>query len=284
MPNKMKKRRTKAEIEQLKNKIHEILENFHPESTRQAFYQMSNAGCIPKTEAAYQGVVLRLCGQMREDGELPWDWITDSTRWMRKPRSYSSLNEALENTKAAYRRALWDDQAAYVEIWIEKEALASIFYSVTAEWDVPLMVVKGFTSKAFAHSAAEAIDAIGKPAFLYYFGDWDPSGLWVWKDVQAKIRRYAPMADVTFERVAVTQQQIADYKLPTRPTKRKGNSHAKNFSGNSVEVDALPPVTLQDLVRDCIERHIDKRQLAITKAAEASEREALEMFVRKAIR
>lgn len=115
---------------------------------------MSNAGCIPKTEAAYQGVVLRLCGQMREDGELPWDWITDSTRWMRKPRSYSSLNEALENTKAAYRRALWVDQAVYVEIWIEKEALASIFYSVTAEWDVPLMVVKGFTSKAFAHSAA----------------------------------------------------------------------------------------------------------------------------------
>src|ERR1035438_2615621 len=113
MPNKMKKRRTKAEIEELKKKIYEILENFHPESTRQAFYQMSNAGCIPKTEAAYQGVVLRLCGQMREDGELPWDWITDSTRWMRKPRSYSSLNEALENTKAAYRRALWDDQAAY---------------------------------------------------------------------------------------------------------------------------------------------------------------------------
>jgi len=147
--------------------------------------------------------------------------------------------------------------------------------SVTAEWDVPLMVVKGFTSKAFANSAAEAIDAVGKPAFLYYFGDWDPGGLWVWKDVQAKIRRYAPKADVTFEGVAVTQQQIADYKLPTRPTKRKGNSHAKNFAGNSVEVDALPPVTLQDPVRNCIERYIDKRQLAITKVAEASEREAL---------
>ena len=56
MPNKIKRRRTKAEIEELKKKIYEILENFHPESTRQAFYQMSNAGCIPKTEAAYQGV------------------------------------------------------------------------------------------------------------------------------------------------------------------------------------------------------------------------------------
>jgi hypothetical protein len=284
MPNKMKKRRTKAEIEQLKKKIYEILANYHPQTDRQLYYQMVNAGAIPKTEAAYQGVVLRLCGRMRETGELPWSWITDSTRWMRKPLSFSSLSEALENTKEAYRRALWDDQAVYVEIWTEKEALASIFFQVTAEWDVPLMVVKGFTSKAFAHSAAEAIDARGKPAFLYYFGDLDPSGLWVWKDVQAKIRRYAPKADVTFERVAVTQQQIADYKLPTRPTKRKGNSHAKNFSGNSVEVDALEPVILQDLIRNCIERHIDKRQLAITEAAEASEREALEMFVRKAIR
>src|ERR1039458_1031824 len=178
MPNKMKKRRTKAEIEQLKKRIYEILNNYHPQSDRQLYYQMVKDGSNPKTEAAYQGVVLRLCGRMRETGELPWSWITDSTRWMRKPRSFTSLSEALENTKETYRRALWDDQPIYVEIWTEKEALASIFFQVTAEWDVPLMVVKGFTSKAFAHSAAEAIDARGKPAFLYYFGDLDQTRVW----------------------------------------------------------------------------------------------------------
>ena len=69
------------------------------------------------------------------------------------------------------------------------------------------------------------------------------------------------------------------YSLQTRPTKREGNPHAKNFSGESVEVDALPVSVLQQLVRNAIERHIDQRQLAITKEAEASEREALESWI-----
>src|SRR5579872_2526584 len=52
-------------------------------------------------------------------------------------------------------------------------------------------------------------------------------------------------------------------------------SHAKNFHGQSVEVDAIPPATLQALVRGVIERHIDERQLRVTKVAEESERQIL---------
>jgi hypothetical protein len=277
MPNKMT-RRSKAEIQELKQQISTTLENYHPQTVRQLFYQLVGAGAIPKTEAAYQGVVVRLCGQMREAGELPWDWIADSTRWMRKPDSYSSVEEALRRTKETYRRDLWADQRVYVEVWVEKEALAGVLYEITQEWDVPLMVVKGFPSKDFVHGAAQAIELEDKPAYLYYFGDQDPSGLWIWRDVQRKIRRYAPEADVTFERVAVTLEQIKQYRLPTRPTKREGNSHAKNFRGQSVEVDALPPVTLQALVRGVIEQHVDTRQLRITKVVEQSERERLTML------
>ena len=271
-------RRTKAEIQESKQQLYAILEAYHPQTVRQAFYQMVSAGAIPKTEAAYQGTVVRLCGLMREDGDLPWDWIADSTRWMRKPDSYSSIEEALLRTKETYRRDLWTNQNAYVEIWVEKEALAGVLYEVTEEWDVALMVVRGFPSKDFVHSAAATIEAEGKPAYLYYFGDQDPSGLWIWRDVQSKIRRYAPHADVTFERVAVTPEQIRQYRLPTRPTKREGNTHAKNFRGQSVEVDSLPPDRLQALVRGVIEQHIDQRQLRITKIAEQSERETLAML------
>jgi hypothetical protein len=271
-------RRTKAEIQESKQQLYAILEAYHPQTVRQAFYQMVSAGAIPKTEAAYQGTVVRLCGLMREDGDLPWDWIADSTRWMRKPDSYSSIEEAVLRTKETYRRDLWTNQNAYVEIWVEKEALAGVLYEVTEEWDVALMVVRGFPSKDFVHSAAATIEAEGKPAYLYYFGDQDPSGLWIWRDVQSKIRRYAPHADVTFERVAVTPEQIRQYRLPTRPTKREGNTHAKNFRGQSVEVDSLPPDRLQALVRGVIEQHIDQRQLRITKIAEQSERETLAML------
>jgi hypothetical protein len=274
MPNKMT-RRTKAEMQELRKRIYATLESYHPQTVRQLFYQLVSSGAVPKTEQAYQGIVVRLCGQMREDGDLPWSWVADSTRWMRKPRSYSSIEAALRHTKETYRRDLWDNQDAYVEVWVEKEALAGVLYEITEEYDVPLMVVKGFPSKDFVHGAAEAIELEDKPAYLYYFSDQDPSGLWIWKDVQNKIRRYASGADVTFQRVAVTLEQIKQYRLPTRPTKREGNTHAKNFRGQSVEVDAIPPDTLQTLVRQVIEQHIDQRQLQITKIAERSEREQL---------
>jgi hypothetical protein len=64
------------------------------------------------------------------------------------------------------------------------------------------------------------------------------------------------------------------WNLPTRPTKMT-DSRAKKFVGTSVELDAIPAARLRELVRGCIERHIDKEQLAILRAAEASERETL---------
>lgn len=269
------RRRSRADIRRIKDAIYDTLGERNPQTVRQLFYQLVSKGVVPKTEAAYQRIVCRLCGDMREKGDLPWDWLTDSTRWMRKPDSYSSLAEAIALTARTYRRALWNDQDAYVEIWCEKEALAGVLYEVTSEYDVPLMVVKGFPSKDFVHSAAEAIESRGVPAHLYYCGDWDPSGLKIWDGIQASITRYAPDADVTFERIAVTRQQIRDFDLPTRPTKREGNTHAKNFQGESVEVDALPVDVLQQLVRDSIEQHIDQRQLEITRLAEESERGVL---------
>jgi hypothetical protein len=268
-------RRTKSEIQALKDAFSRILQAHNPQTVRQLFYQAVSAGLIEKTEAAYQGIVVRLCGQMREDGDLPWEWLADSTRWMRKPRSYCSLSDAIARTAETYRRDLWDNQNTYVEVWCEKEALASVLYDITSAYDVPLMVVRGFPSKDFVHGAADTITIKEKPAFLYYFGDWDPSGILIWQDIQSKIMRYAPDADVNFQRVAVTPEQVKRYSLPTRPTKRDGNSHAKDFRGESVEVDALPVDTLQRLVRRVIEQHIDRRQLAITRKAEESEREAL---------
>jgi hypothetical protein len=57
--------------------------------------------------------------------EMPFDWIADNTRWMRKPRKFTSLEAALEHTAGHYRRDLWADTEAYVEIWIDKDALAA---------------------------------------------------------------------------------------------------------------------------------------------------------------
>ena len=64
--------------------------------------------------------------------------------------------------------------------------------------------------------------------------------------------------------------------LPTRPTKQS-DSRAAKFAGESVEVDAIPSTTLRALVREAIEQWIDPEQLRIARAAEESERKALEI-------
>jgi hypothetical protein len=162
----------------------------------------------------------------------------------------------------------------YVEVWCEKDALAGVLMEETEPYDVPLMVARGYASVSFLHSAAEAIDAKDKPAYIYHFGDLDSSGVDASRDIEAKLRRYAPNAEIHFERPAVTREQVTDWNLPSRPTKTS-DTRAKQFVGTSVELDAIPANRLRELVRTCIERHIDKEQLAILRAAEASERETL---------
>jgi len=94
------------------------------------------------------------------------------------------------------------------------------------------------------------------------------------RDIEAKLRRYAPGAEIHFERPAVTREQVEQWNLPTRPTKTT-DTRAKKFSGTSVELDAIPASKLRDLVRGRIERHVDQEQLAILRVAEESERATL---------
>jgi hypothetical protein len=288
-------RRTKAEMTDIRDGLYEIVEADHPMTCRQIFYQATTRGLVPKTEGAYQSTVLRLLLEMRREGVVPYDWIADGTRWQRKPVTYTGLEAFIERHARTYRRDLWAEANTYVEIWCEKEALAGVLVDVTAEFDVPLMVSRGFSSESFLYNSAEMIedqvygDADKDGATIYYFGDYDPSGLKISGSIETGIRRIldsqfcwrgSTQDRLTFERVAVTTEQIAQWSLPTRPTKIKGNSHAKGWDEDegSVELDAIPANQLRELVRGCIEDHVDQDQLAHLRQVEEEERQQLVMF------
>ena len=272
-----RKRRTKSDIWAVRSAIVKILVKRNPMTVRQVFYQLVTRGVIDKTEAQYKSTVCRLLAEMRRDGTIPYHWIADGTRWQRKPNTHSGLSAMLALTQQTYRRAIWDDQDAYVEIWLEKEALAGVLCDVTYKWDVPLMVTRGYPSLSYLHSAAKAIDAQGKPAYLYYFGDRDPSGVDIDRFVEQQIREVADV-DLHFERVAVTEAQIEELQLPTRPTK-KTDSRSKSFKGESVEVDAIDPDTLCEICDDCIRRHIDLDSYYRMLEVEDAERDTLAAMI-----
>jgi hypothetical protein len=138
---------------------------------------------------------------------------------MRKPASFTGVEQCLNSTAEFYRRNLWASMPIHIEVWCEKDALAGVLMEETKVYDVPLMVAKGYSSISFLHSSAKAIAAKDKPAHIFHFGDLDPSGVDAARDIEAKLRRYAPNAEIHFERPAVTRVQADEWNLPSRPTK-----------------------------------------------------------------
>ena len=59
------------------------------------------------------------------------------------------------------------------------------------------------------------------------------------------------------ERLAVTEEQITDLNLLTRPTNTR-DPRSAGFEGESVEVDAIAPTELRRLVREAIQSDLSK--------------------------
>ncbi len=270
-------RATKHEVICRRAELLTIVSEMKPMTVRQVFYQATVRGVVEKSEAGYTKVQTDLV-QMRRSGGLPYDWLADNTRWQRRPRTYDGIQAALEETAKFYRKSLWADADAYVEIWLEKDALSGVIYPVTSMYDVPLMVARGYASLSFLHNAAEYIDALDVPTYIYHLGDFDPSGVNAGEKIEQTLRELAPRAEIHFQRIGVTPEQIDIWQLPTRPTK-SSDSRSKGFGDVSVELDAIPPDDLRLLVERCIERHLPKRQFEVLKAAEASEREIISRLV-----
>lgn len=270
-------RATKADMQARHSALWKIVSAMKPMTVRQVYYQATVLNVVEKTEAGYNKVQNDLV-QMRRNGSLPYAWLADNTRWQRKPDTFDSVEQALQDTARFYRKSLWNDADCYVEIWLEKDALAGVVYPVTDMYDVPLMVARGYASLSFLHGAAEYIGSLDVPTYIYHFGDFDPSGVNAGEKIEQTLRELAPEAEIHFERVAVTPAQIEKWNLPTRPTKAS-DSRSRGFGDISVELDAIPPEDLRELVQIVIEQHLPKRQFEILKAAEASERDIIKRLV-----
>src|SRR5262249_13219811 len=145
-------RATKVEVGARREALFEIIDAGKPMTVRQVFYQATVRGIVEKAETGYTKIQTDLT-LMRRAGALPYDWLADNTRWQRKPRTFDSIESALEETARFYRKSLWTGADCYVEIWLEKDALAGVIYPVTALNDVPLMVARGYASLSFLHTA-----------------------------------------------------------------------------------------------------------------------------------
>jgi hypothetical protein len=274
-------RATNAAVEERRQALFDIVTAMRPMTVRQVFYQATVKGIVEKTEAGYTKVQTDLV-LMRRFGDLPYGWLTDSTRVQRRPQTFDGIDAALKHTARFYRKDLWASADCYVEVWLEKDALAGVVYPITSMFDVPLMVARGYASLSFLHGAAEYINDLDVPTYIYHLGDFDPSGVNAGEKIEQTLREMAPAAEIEFKRVAVQRWQIEAWDLPTRPTKAS-DTRSRTFGDISVELDAIEPDRLRSLVTAAIEKHLPQHEFEILKAAEQSERNIIRQLVRGAV-
>jgi hypothetical protein len=191
-------------------------------TVRQIFYALVSRDVVPKTENGGYRPVQEQVLKMRKAGLLPWSFIADGTRWQRKPESWESLGDALADMQRHYRRNLWQGQQLRAEVWLEKDALAAIVQQATAPWDVPLMVSRGTSSATFLWSAAQTAAAAwdaGVETVVFALYDFDAAGHRAARSVERGLREHAAGVPMTFDLLAVTEEQVIEWNLPTRPAK-----------------------------------------------------------------
>lgn len=272
-------RRTKEQIQALDVALWAIADQYDVLTVRQLYYRATVFGIVPKTEDGYN-LVQRRATILRRGGMIPYARFADSTRWVRKPTTWSSKEQMLRHATDGFRLDLWKGAIDRCEIWCEKDALAGVIAPVTSEFDVPLMVSRGFSSITFLHQAAQDIkvayeNGVDTTIFLCY--DFDASGQLAGKKVAESLTHLSG-CDVNVQMLAVTLDQIDEWDLPTRDPKRadfqKGWEH--DFA---CELDAIDPDRLQALVTEAIETVAIPERMAALRAEEAAAKEALSEWI-----
>jgi hypothetical protein len=269
----------RSEMEERHQAVIEIVRENQPTGIRFTYYTATTRGLVPKTQSGYdkiQRAVLRL----RREGAIPWNWIVDTNRWMRKPETWGSLDEMLADAAVSYRRALWRDTGVAVEVWCESESVAGVLYPITAKWDVPLYPIKGQTSDSFAYGAAQNYRADDRRLVIFYVGDHDPHGYEIESNLRAKLIEHSGREDIEWSRLACDATDVERFGLSGSTPKKPSYVDAMTgqhvpWTGPAVEVEALSPRWLRRQLGDWIGEFVDPEAVRLTQIAEDSEREIL---------
>jgi hypothetical protein len=168
-----RKVRTANEAERVKQAIDDLLHRYHPQTVRQIYYQMSVQGLCEKTENGCRQIN-EFTISMRKSGRIPYEMIIDNTRSVAQPLTFNKPEDALTSVVGSYRKALWNGRATRLQVWLEKDALASVIEPITDAFDVPLFVARGYSSLSFLHNDAKPIvdewAALGLPITVLHLG------------------------------------------------------------------------------------------------------------------
>lgn len=249
--------------------------DFLPMTARQIFYRLVGAHGYAKDEKAYARL-LEALNRARRARVIPMDAIRDDggtevgvSGWDDPGQFWRSVRSAAES----YAHALDDGQPVAFELWVEAAGMVPMVARVAAEYGVPVYSSGGFDSVTVKHGVAQRIAWRSAPTMVLHLGDHDPSGLSILDSAAEDVVAFVQDMGGTppeFARLAVTEAQIARYRLPSAP--QKTTDRRGEHMQATVQAEAMSPTELIAEVRAGLEGVIHLEALEEARQVSVEER------------
>lgn len=244
--------------------LEEYREQGYTLSLRQLYYQLVARDKVENTVKSYKRVG-NLVSDARLAGMLDWGMIEDRGRESTMNAHWETPKSILESAAYSFKMDRWKGQHAYVEVFVEKDALSGILIPVCREMDVRFTANKGYSSSSAMYEASKRLARAGRAGLelhIIYLGDHDPSGIDMTRDIRERFGLFT-RDGYPFEvhRLALNYDQVELWQPPENPAKESDSryeGYLQKFGESSWELDAVEPATLADLVREQIEYLIDE--------------------------
>lgn len=276
---------------------------------RTMFYRLVSLEIISNTKQSYKSLSSSTV-KARKLGEIPWDCFSDQgrqvlvgfkTKYTSPEEFVEILVNYLKKASVTYTIPRWHNQKHYVEVWIEKQALADTFISFLKDRHVTIVVNRGYAGWSFLYENFKRLRQLKEKnnldIHILYFGDFDPSGEDMDRHLQEAIEQFGLRDDIDFKRVAVTIEQIERFNLPPTPSNQETLEKIRNdtrtekfkekYGGKlyAVELDALlavVPEKFRTLVLQSVDQFFDT--LTYEKLSREHPHELIDRLVHKKIR
>lgn len=212
---------------------------------RQLFYQLVSHFGLANNKSAYDKLSHE-SAEWRRQGRM--DDLIDQTRNIYDYESWDSMADALKDRVAEFRLDRDATQDRLYLIAVEKNGMRAAFIdSFMDPYGIPVLPLGGYASQTYKDRVTRYIrrERRGRECIILYAGDCDPHGF----AIEADFRRRISGARVV--RVALTREQADTMGPGGGPLPRS----VGNASSDQVEIDALDPDVLADLMTQALLDH-----------------------------
>ncbi len=250
-------------------------------TVREVYYYLISTKFISSTPSLYKSFD-RATVNARKNGSLPENCFVDNSRRIididdnyYSPEIYRDhYIDKLKNLHSEYPNAIprWRIQPHYVEVWVEKDAMAGTLHSILEARQVRIVPNRGWSSRTFLNDNIERVkdkqEKEGKIVHVLYLGDLDPSGDRMYDNLLKDLNKLDLGFDI--QKIAVTDQQVEEYRLedlqnPDAMTKEKLQQRESNsewfrsrHDGKLFQIE-LEAMSIQiERFRDLMLLHVDR--------------------------